>query len=308
MRHGANSLADPAVGFGSKTAMQNARAIQAKDYSDLNYPNKKQFVAFPSYTCLSNFAEDRGCNRILEIGAGLSTAVWADFSRRTGAKVCSIDADFSRMLSYVRNTRHEMTVSRHTDLVEGTTILADELLAFYTAHAHRNYGGVEFAACMDVIDRFQSRNCSIRRWYLVSRIAGRWNWSARDLMTRESSLVLPRRLLNIFSLKRDFDNDVSFLRDSESEGRGGVIDRFAKNGAHWDLVFFDSGELSSMIEWTKLKDRIAVGGFAAFHDIFFPKSIKNIVPCAAVLADPDWEMVFCDNSTRQGLMIARKLR
>ncbi len=308
MHHDANSHSTPVAGLDSMAAMQNAKRIQAQYYPDLNYPNKKQFAAFPSYTCLGNFAELWGCHYILEIGAGLSTAVWADYARRTGADVCSVDADFSRMKSYVRSTRHDLTVSRHVELIEGTTIHEDELVAFYTAKPHKTYGGIEIAACLDNIDRFQSRNCSIRRWYLISRIAGRWDWSARDLMITESSLLLPRRLLDIYSSNRNFDSVVSFLRDTESRGNAGVIDKLIARGARWDLVFFDSGELSSMIEWLKLKDRITVGGFAAFHDIYFPKSIKNIIPCATILADSDWEMVFCDNSTKQGLMIARRLR
>jgi len=288
--------------------MKNAAEIQTQNYADLNYPSKKQFRAFPSYAFLSSFAERWSCKNILEIGGGLSTAVWADLAQRTGADVYSIDADFSRMKSYVRNTPHEIKVSKHINLIEGTTISSEEFLDFYSTGPHRTYGGIEIAKCMDYLDTFQHRNCSMRRRHLVSRNSDQGSWSPRDLLIKDSALLISRQLLDVFSYNGNFDNVVSFLRDTDSEGRGNKIEELISHDTCWDIIFFDSGELSSMIEWTKLKEQIAIGGFAAFHDIFFPKSIKNIVPCAALAADPDWDIVFCDDSTKQGLLIAQKLR
>ncbi len=89
-------------------------------------------------------------------------------------------------------------------------------------------------------------------------------------------------------------------------GEGGVLKKLIARGDKWDMVFFDSGELASLIEWGKLKDRIAIGGIAAFHDIFFPKSFKNFIVCASIVADPSWKVLFVDDSTMQGLMIAQR--
>ncbi len=294
--------------FDNVAAMENARAMQAQHYADLNYPNKKQFLAFPSYTCMVDFAEQRGCRKVLEIGAGLSTAVWASFAKRSGAEVCTVDASFARMRSYFKDTRHEEAVSSHVKLVEGTTIHCDDLVDFYADEPKQAYGGIDVESLTHHLHLFQNQNCSIKRWHKVNKIAGRWDWSARDLMTTESSLSLPRRLLDLFSSGQNFDNEITFLQDMDSQDKGSVIDKLIANGANWDFIFFDSSELASMIEWPMLKDNIAIGGYAAFHDIYFPKSLKNIVPCAAILADPDWEMAFCDDSTKQGLLIAQRLR
>ena len=294
--------------FDNVAAMKNARAIQTQFFDDLNYPNRKQYLAFPSYTCMSSFAEQHDCKSILEIGAGLSTAVWANLAQRTDAEICTVDADISRMKMFIRGTRHEAMVSKHVDLIEGVTIHSNEFLDFYSGESRASYGGVEVADLRDHIDLFQSRNCSIKRWHRVNKIAGHRGWSARDLMTTESTMSLPRQLLDLFSSDRNFDNEISFLRDRESRGNAAIISSLIKKKTSWDLVFFDSGELASTIEWTKLKSGIVVGGFAAFHDIFFPKSIKNIIPCAAIMADRDWEIVFCDDSTKQGLLIAQRLR
>lgn len=299
---------DLAAEFNAAAAMHKARSQQKALFADLNYPNKKQYRAFPSYACMSDFAEQHGCKRILEIGAGLSTAVWASFAARNGASISSIDANFSRPRSYIRNTRHDALVSKHVEMIEGVSINSDEFVDFYTSDPVTSFAGIGITALREHINTFQNRNCSIKRWLKVNRIAGQVEWSARDLMTDASSLSFPRKLLDLFSSNGNFDDEVAFLRDAESRGVAGAIADLVQKGSSWDLVFFDSGELASMIEWPKLKTHIVVGGLAAFHDVFFPKSIKNIVCCAAVLADPDWELIFCDNSTKQGLLIAKRLR
>jgi hypothetical protein len=288
--------------------MQDARAIQTQTFADLNYPNKKQYAVFPSYVCMAGLAEQWGCKNVLEIGAGSSTAVWARFAQRTGANVCTIDADPGRLKGYLRNTRHEAAVSAHIEFVEGTTIHRSDFTNFHNGDPRPMFGSVAVAKCMDYLDVFQSRNCSLRRWHGARKMAGHWNWSARELLTSESSLHLPRPLLDMYSSKRNFDNEIAFLDAVESQGKSGHIDKLVSEGRSWDLIFFDSGELSSMIEWTMLKNHITIGGFAAFHDIFFPKSIKNILPCAAVMADPDWELTFFDDSSKQGLLIAKRLK
>ena len=320
LQHGLNQIYKGITSYGSQrpsalsmkfdsiTVMRSARLAQTTVFHDLNYPNKKQYLAFPSYTCMSSFAERNHCKNILEIGAGLSTAVWANLAAKTGARVCTLDANLSRMQSYVRGTRHETLVAKYIELIEGVSIHCDEFVDFYTGDSRTSYGGIDIAAFRSHIDEFQSTNCSFKRRHKVSRIAGHRGWSAHELMTTESSLSLPRRLLDLFSANGDFNNEISFMKDAETRGVAGLISELSQDKPPWDLVFFDSGELASMLEWTRLKNSIAVGGFAAFHDIFFPKSIKNIIPCAAIMADPDWEIVFCDDSTKQGILIAERLR
>lgn len=297
-----------AATFDSASVMEDAREAQKTFFSDLNYPNKHQYLAFPSYTCMSQFAEQKGCKNILEIGAGLSTAVWASLAEKTNARICTVDGSLARMKSYVSGTQHDALVSKHVELIEGVSIHNDEFLEFYTGAPLSSYGGVAITALREQINVFQNRHCSIKRRHRVKLVAGSRPWSARDLLTTESSLTFSRQLLNVFSSGNDFDNEIEFIKGAESRGIAGVISKLTQRESPWDFIFFDSGELASMIEWTKLKDSIAVGGFAAFHDIYFPKSIKNIIPCAAVMADPDWEVVFCDDSTKQGVLIAERLR
>ncbi len=308
MNHSARSRLELTTRFESIARMKDAKSIQSEFFADLNYPNKEQSSVFPSYACMASLAEQWGCERVLEIGSGSSTAVWATFAQRTGAEVCTIDADCGRLRSYIQNTRHDATVSTHVELIEGTTIGHRDFIDFYNGEPKPTFAGTAVTSCKEHLDLFQSKKCSIKRGYGARTIAGRWNWSASEVLTRGSSLHLPRQLLDMFSTKRNFDNEIAFMAAAESRGESGVINKLIAKGRSWDLIFFDSGELSSMIEWTMLKDRIEIGGFAAFHDILFPKSIKNIIPCAAVMADPDWDVVFLDDSSKQGLLIAKRLR
>ena len=290
------------------SAMENAKAIQSQRYGKLNFRNKNQSLVFPSYICISNIAEQYACRRVLEIGSGWSTVVWADFVQRTGAEVCSIDADFSRLRSYVRGTRHDTNVSKHVELLEGTTIRSDDLIQFYLGKPRENYAGVAVSALLKHVDEFKNRNCSFKRYFRICQLMGTLSWSAQELMSQGSSLLLRRKLVDLYSSNRNFDDEVSFLKKAESRRKAGLLDTLSKEVALWDMVFFDSGELASMIEWEQLKDKIAVGGFAAFHDIYIPKSIKNIIPCASVNADPNWNVLLRDDSTKQGLLIAQRMR
>lgn len=99
-----------------------------------------------------------------------------------------------------------------------------------------------------------------------------------------------------------FKSDFSFAAQNSPTALDNILKRYEM----LDYVFFDSGELSSMVEWMKLKERIRVGGLAVFHDIYFPKSIKNFMVCAAICCSKNWEIIYQDKSTPQGLLVARK--
>jgi len=99
-----------------------------------------------------------------------------------------------------------------------------------------------------------------------------------------------------------------YARDSRfvAPGPPSVLDRLMEEFESFDAVFFDCGEFSSLPEWSLLSDRIRPGGLAVFHDVYFPKSVKNYLICAAVAASADWEILYRDRSTPQGLVVARR--
>lgn len=282
-----------------------SQGIRRLSYADLTYTSEKQRRAFLSYVKMVNIAWHHGCTRILELGAGLSTAVWSQLAARTRARVTSVDLDFTRMWEYVAGSRYADIVTQHVHTVTGATVTASELAAFYQASPMGSYAGVPSERIVPQLRGFY------RDHWRREEIETALGLSPRQLSEMcivGEPIFFPPKLLDLFSGSGEFLQDVGDFHNATGNGKDGVLNELIESGETWDMVFFDCGEFSSMIEWAKIKDRIDVDGLVAFHDVFFPKSFKNFVACASVLADPDWELVFLDDSNSQGLMIAHRLR
>lgn len=288
------------------TLTEEAEAIERFCYSGLSYINMTHRTGFHSCIKMASYAYHFGCRNILEIGAGVSSALWSRFGEATGASICIVDADFEIMNSYLDEESLDSLKSSNFELIRGTTITADELVDFYSANGIQAVGGVNVADFAAILDYFKNANCSKSRWQQVTALAPGRKWSIPDLVIDGESLRFQRDMIDIFSQGNRFDIEVAKLRSAETRGEGCIMSKLLDHDKPWDMVFFDSGELASLIEWGKLKDRIAIGGIAAFHDIFFPKSFKNFIVCASIVADPSWKVVFVDESTMQGLMIAQR--
>jgi len=289
--------------FPYHVATECSEAIQSLCYNNLNYPSKKQADIFKSYISMANIAYHFSCRNILEIGAGLSTVVWANFARATGAKVFSIDINFSQMFKYVENSEHKSIVREHINFIESATINSSELIRFYSGDSKDYFCGIRVSDFADMLDLFQRPHWLFKK---VNKVTSKKIKSIRDLIIFQSSLTFPVQLLNIYSANKNFEEEIEFLRNAEKKNKKND-DRGICYESEWDMIFFDSGEFSSMIEWSKLKDKISIGGLAAFHDIFFPKSLKNCVVCASLLADSNWKVIYVDDSDSAGLMIAQRL-
>jgi predicted O-methyltransferase YrrM len=277
-------------------------ATRQLSFGGLHYRNQYYYESLPVYLKMVNLALHHGCRNILELGAGLSTALWANYATRTNATITTIDADFMPMRSYIPSREHAAKIDERVRLVQGVTITADQLRDHYESGPRADFGGVPANAVIDAIEAFVLPMPE-KRVEQVTKAAGSDEWTMRQLFLDRKGLVFPKRLLDSLSPSGRFAKDVAFLE----QFTGTVFDSQIDLKQSWDLIFFDSGEVSSAVEWLLLKDRIAVGGLAAFHDIFFPKSIKNFVVCAAIAADPKWRIVLFDDSTIQGLLIAQRI-
>src|SRR6476646_10118132 len=138
-------------------------AIRALCYPDLRYRNEYYFNSFPVYQRLVNLAFHQGSERILELGAGLSTALWARYAHRTGAEITTIDADFEPMWSYIGGTTSRgraapandlaQLVHHHVRMLTGVTISAQQLREFYESE-HERYGSVSAGSIAERIESF----------------------------------------------------------------------------------------------------------------------------------------------------------
>ena len=49
------------------------------------------------------------------------------------------------------------------------------------------------------------------------------------------------------------------------------------------------------------------GSYALLHDIYYPKSIKNFLVAIYLELDDSWEILYLDNASPQGGLVAIKL-
>lgn len=282
-----------------------AEAIRATCYSGLTCCNGLYRQSLPVYVELVNLARHAGCRRILELGAGLSTGLWSRYADQTGAEVTSVCADFGPTRSYLVDTPEAKLLDRCVHCVEGFTVLADQMEQFYAGDPRDSLAGVPVQELTATLHHFSRPVSAGRQNRRTERLEQQFGGSATasDILITANKLEFPPDLLDVFCEEPRFSDMLDVLRQADTEGRAGVLDGL---DGEWDLIFFDSGELSTMIEWEQLHRRVPVGGFVALHDIYFPKSLKSCLACAAIVADPSWDVVYVDDTTPQGLLIARR--
>jgi predicted O-methyltransferase YrrM len=280
--------------------------IRAVQYGDLSFPNEFYRTAFHQFLHLVTLAWHTRATNILELGAGISTVLFSDYAERTGTSFYSIDTSFDRVLKIcARNQKRLATVERFTCFVNGATVSGQSLEDFYNT-GHKSLCSVPTDQLLSVANHFIDRNIRHQRYAPLEKTLNESNWDATRLFQHEGMLKFSRPLLDHFSEHTNFASMRIFLSKCEQEGHGDIIENQGLNETDWDMILFDCGELTSLLEFQLLSSSIRPGGFAVFHDIFFPKSFKNFIACAIVSTSPQWEIIHIDNSTIQGLLIAQK--
>jgi hypothetical protein len=206
------------------------------------------------------------------------------------------------MWSYADGSSVAKFIRDYVELYEGATVSWNELTAFYQ-EPRLSVGKIPVVEFAHHLDQF-FRPHPI--WDRMNRTSGdRKSQMAELIVDHDGRLHFDEAFLAYFPT---LEREKAAIREISGSGSPGLLSTLATGDQTWDFVFFDSGELSSIIEWEILKDRIQIGGLAAFHDIYFPKSIKNFVVCASLLQDSNWKPIFMDESTTQGLLVAQRVQ
>ncbi len=238
--------------------------------------------------------------RVLELGRGYSTVALA-WSLPTHVALISVDA--KPVSAYDIRVPLERLAGR-VRFEDGFTITAAQMGEFYGQGPAATFLGLPAAELRRTMPDFLAP-------------AGGPYAQALDLEGLEGPALEQACLERIFGPDADGNDAVRGLDELLPEIHAGqarfaapsppsVLDRLLDESDVLDAVFFDCGEFSSMPEWTVLAGHIRPGGLAVFHDIYFPKSVKNFLVCAAVAASPDWEVLYRDRTTPQGLLVARR--
>lgn len=183
--------------------------------------------------------------------------------------------------------------------VDGFTITADQMCAFYDGQDKDRFLGRPAGDILGVLpDFFLPAQGPYAAAMGLPPDRPDFARRCRDALARRDRLRCLSQL---------FPQDLASELRYSAQGRDTALDAVFAQVPTFDAVFFDCGEFSSMVEWELLKDRIRPGGLAVFHDIYFPKSVKNFLVCAAVATDPAWQVLYRDASTPQGLLAALRV-
>ncbi|MEF3695744.1 hypothetical protein [Desulfolutivibrio sp.] len=269
----------------------------------IDFPNDFYRDSFPGFVRMADMARRHGCRDILELGAGVTTLLFAELARDSGARVTSCDMSFDALKRYLPSPGHEELVRRHVRLIQGASVTAAQVRAVYEEPLKElaDVPVAEFAPWLA-----SQRRGTPRPWLKepLERRGGGSYWSMHDIFLRGGAVEFHPDLLHIYA-ERGYQHMLNTLEDLETQGQAGSL-ALLDDSEGFDMIFFDSGELVSLVEWNILWRRIRPGGLAAFHDVFFPKSVKNFLICSSLLASPMWRLVFVEENTPQGLMIFAK--
>lgn len=272
-------------------------------YKELNIPNQRQVNAFKEYQKIVHYAFHMPrLNNVLELGAGFSTVLFAQLARFRKCKVYSIDIAFDGLWSHIRNTRFYDVVKNNISFLEGSSISKSDFNTFYDGTPKCHLGGVAFELIRNNLHKYVRTEFGLRKWKKLKEVLSVndiEHIDIKEIFFSEKGLIFPEKILKMYSGELD---EFDYFQKKKDER--GLLNKLTSEVEYFDLIFFDSGEFSSYPEWIILKDYIRKGGVAVFHDIYFPKSFKNFLVCAAVYSDPEMEILYQDEDTPQGLMIA----
>lgn len=275
--------------------------IQKSFFPAIEFLDERERQVFHSYirgfTILSF---DPTVKTILEIGGGHSTALLAAMGETLGWNLLTIDMNPEAVVTKLRSQLlSEKTLTR-VDFKQGFSIPPREIRAFYEKE-QETIGGVRFEEALESAKAFIKIQLDARKAPKVSNALQISHFEVEDIVKR----IINRKkfsteLLQVFRTPGDeFD-----YGGAESENVRTWLD--SAFDTRIDAIFLDSGEFSGLPEWEIVNRRLRVGGYVILHDIFFPKSFKNWVVCGALMADANFEALYIDETTPQGLMVARK--
>lgn len=280
------------------------KAVVSAAHLDAAGAGEDQLYVFHQYLQAINFALQNGNpGTALELGSGRSTAAVALLAERTGAHFISVDADAESVRRRLWNSRLWRALKRRVDFRVGSSMSLASIGEYYDDRAKADLGGVSAAAVCQEVERFvqpcddgypTSREAASSREALVDFV--------RQHFFDSDGIRLPGDLIG----RPILDAQLRWAAHATGSETG-VLEEIHREFGDFGFVFFDSSEYASAVEWAFLKRRITVGGLAAFHDIYYPKSIKNFMVCASIVADPDWNVLYVDRSTPQGMMVAQRI-
>lgn len=215
-----------------------------------------------------------------------------------------ISIDFKGTAAIEINSRSTLDVESvgsktNVELVSSPTISFSQLSAVYERTGSRQSN--EFAnLTFDGIDAFLDFSQDDRRVRSVQEIMGGYLSSTRlRNYMREHAIAKNPLLMSYRTPEDEFDS----LRAAQVPP---VLETLLKR-LEPNLIFLDSGEFSTLVEFAIVNRIVAAGTFLLVQDVLFPKSIKGFVIVSILEDSPDWRVAWIDKTTAQGMILAERL-
>lgn len=240
--------------------------------------------------------------KILETGAGLSTVIFSKLLNFSGESIKTIDVfalDAIRKNSRGADINFSVSELANCEIIEGITIDIEELNAFYTSPEstllslrHKDIlHNLNLFLNLDMEDRnYQKIINAINFNYISSSVI-------KDYLIKNSLFV--NKLFNLYRTETD---EFHFLKNSKFK----PMLRTLLNEYSPNIIYLDSGEYSSVIEFNIIDELCKNGTLLIVQDIFFPKSIKSFLISSAIMASDRWRVLWIDRTTPQGMILCKK--
>ena len=226
----------------------------------------------------------------LEIGGGYSTILFSQLVDRNNMRIESIDMNPDKYLRIIPRARTRKHLFERIHRVDRLSVGLEQVLNSYK---------------LDLSARISQVGCE--RYTLALKN------SIRD------KHIFTKNHINLFEYKPedwgrlllqlpDFKEEEKFYEHNGLNEEVGYCSELQQQGRTFDFIFFDCGEYSSLAEWFILEKQIKVGGFALLHDIYYPKSVKNFLVACFISVSEDWEIVYKDNVSQQGALVAKRIK
>jgi predicted O-methyltransferase YrrM len=279
-------------------------AVQKQYFNGIVFSDQRELNVFYSY--LRGFYLlflDSSIKNILEIGGGQSTSLLSKFGQRFGWNITTIDMNPESIKLKIRSQVDTEDTMKNIKFRKGVSISTEQIKNFYTNGIDK-IGNISFEVALEAAKEFIEITMDSKRIEKVNKIFNFEKFEGNNLI--EKILANKKNLAELIEIYRTDGDELSFHEKNSLEEFDPLLKKIMDEESI-DVVFLDSGEFSSMPEWEIVEPSLRVGGYVILHDIFFPKSFKNWLVAGSIMVNPCYNVLFIDETTPQGLLVAQRI-